>query len=261
MSDTSHAGEHGRRARLVAATSVVAVALTLTTACAGGPVTAAPSPSGGPSTTPAPTTPAPSTPEPTTSPAPPGTTRTTAAGIPAAAMLRATDIGPGFTTSDDRRIVMNDHGSLTMLLAYCGQYGYGPAHEDILADRTRAAGDGTMDRGVYQLVERYSRADAQRYLAGLRTVLPKCRTLSIQHDSREHSTLTVVGTGRYGDDSLLIRHDRERYDGVRELEYLAVVRQGEIVTIVRIHIGATEARAREIVRRLAQRLCAATAAC
>jgi hypothetical protein len=259
MSESTHHVIRRRRARLVAVAPTVAAALLLTAACTGDPVTAAPSPVGssspvGPSTTPATPDPSPSgSPEPTTGP--------TGEPIPAAAMLRAADIGMGYRTSDDRQVVTNDHGSLGMLLAYCGQYDYGPGHEAIRAERVRSAGDGSMDRHVNQMVERYGLADARRYLAGLRTVLPKCRTLRVQNDPREHSRLTVVGSGQYGDDSLLIRHDRQRYDGVRQVEFLAVVRQGEVVTILRIHIGATEARVREIVRRLAARLCAATSAC
>jgi hypothetical protein len=173
-------------------------------------------------------------------------------------MLRGTDIGSTFTTNDDPRMVHNDHGRLGMMLAYCGQYGYGP---DYLTDRTRSAGDGSNERYVNQLVERYGPGDAARYLAGLRRVLPKCRTLYVMADPRAKSNLTVVGSREFGDDSILIRHNGTLYGGGTYVEYLAVARQGDVATTLRIHIGATEDQAREILRRLTNRLCAATPTC
>jgi hypothetical protein len=173
-------------------------------------------------------------------------------------MLRASDIGPGYTTNDDRRMVHNDHGRLGMMLSYCGQKDYAPEY---LVDRTRSAGDGSQQRYVNQSVERFARGDGARYLAGLRRVLPMCRTMHIMADPNDESTLTIVGSREFGDDSLLIRHNRKASDGERSVEYYAVSRQGDVVTNVRIHIGATEGQARDILRRLTNRLCAATPTC
>jgi hypothetical protein len=177
-------------------------------------------------------------------------------------MMRGADIGRGFTTSDDPVAVHGDHGSLTMLLAYCGEVDFGPPDSSIRTERTRAASEGPGgDRRVTQLVRRYSRGNAARYLSGLRTVLPKCRTLYVQGDPRSESSLTVVGSDEYGDDSLLIRHNGTTDGGGTDVEYHAVVRQGDVVMTLRIHLGADEGQARDLVRRLAARLCAATPTC
>ena len=209
---------------------------------------ASPTSSAGPTSTPAFV---PETPEPTPTPTTPSPSPA-AAPIPAAAMLLGTDIGRGFTTNDDRRLVHNDHSRLGMLLAYCGQYDFGPAYQ---VDRTRGAISG--ERFVYQQVERYGRGDGARYLAGLRRVLPKCATYLYMHDPQAEGHLTVVANRFAGDDALLIRHELRAH----EVEYHAVVRQGDVVMTVRVHIGAAESRARSIVQRLAGRLCAATPTC
>jgi hypothetical protein len=219
--------------------------------------TSAPPPSATPTSTPAPEPTSTPEPEPAPTPSPTRKTGQTGQPIPAGAMLRGTDIGREFTTSDDPVLVHNDHGRLGMMLAYCGQYDYGPPY---LVDRTRSAGAG-QERYVKQLVERYGRGDGARYMDGLRRVLPRCRTMHIMADPKDESTLTVVGSREFGDDSLLIRHNRKAYDGKRSVEYYAVARQGDVVMSVRIHIGATEGQAREILRRLTNRLCAATPTC
>jgi hypothetical protein len=258
MSDRSHASR-GRSRRLIAGALLMAV----TSGCAALPQ-ASPPPSAAPTTTPEPTPTSLPSPSPSTGPdATPAPTGRAGEPIPAAAMLRGTDIGRGFTTTDDRRMVHNDHGRLGMLLAYCGEVDFGPPYESIQAERTRTASDGPgAERRVSQVVERHSRGNAARYLAGLRSVLPKCRTpFHYQANPKAESTLTVVGSGEYGDDSLLIRHNGTASSGQTYVEYHAVVRQGDVAMTVRIHIGATERQARALVSRLASRLCAATPTC
>jgi hypothetical protein len=259
MSDQSYAGRVGmsRRAGFAGALMIAVVS-----GCGTSPQalpTSTPPPSATPTSTP--------TPEPTSTPEPepaptPSPTRQAGEPIPAGAMLRGTDIGREYTTTDDPRMVHNDHGRLGMLLAYCGEVDFGPPYESIQAERTRTATDGPgAKRRVAQSVERHARGNAARYLAGLRSVLPKCRKFFVQANPKAESTLTVVGSGEYGDDSLLLRHNGTASSGQKYVEYHAVVRQGDVAMTVRIDIGATESQARALVRRLADRLCTATPTC
>lgn len=100
---------------------------------------------------------------------------------------------------------------------------------------------------------------AARHLADLVSVLPRCRTVNVQGDPNLRSTLTVVARDFTGDGSLLIRDVRS--DISNEIQYLAVVRRGDVEARLRLHIGASEADARRIVVRAGQRLCAATPTC
>ncbi|HET8682871.1 MAG TPA: hypothetical protein VFM54_13530, partial [Micromonosporaceae bacterium] len=166
---------------------------------------------------------------PSATPNPPATGSTALAAIPEAAMLRASDVGAGFAASDEQE--GDDHGSIPMMMSYCGQGDYTSADDHVLAHRRRSVG---VDDERYVLAEvvRYQGAWASRHLADLRAALPRCRTLDIMGVPSERATLTVVATGFAGDGAILIKEVRGALT-----QYHAMVHRGTMEARLRIHIG------------------------
>ena len=173
--------------------------------------------------------------------------------IPLAALLQASDVGTGYATSDDPQ--GDDHGSILMLMSYCGEGDYSTAAEHWLAYHRRSVGRSEQQY-LYEEVNRYEPTWAARHVSDLRAALPRCQTVDIMGDPNHRVTLHVVATDFTGDESLLLR---ETFGN--ESQYHAVVRQGDVEARLRIHIGATDSEARAIVVNAAQRLCAAVPSC
>lgn len=222
----------------------IAVTPTPTQTAAPSPVTTAP-------TEPSPTEPSPTDPPPSTSTPGPPTEMPTE--IPRAALLKAADVGTGYTTSDAQE--GDDHGSIAMMMSYCGQSDYSTAAEHRLANRRRGL-SRSHQRYVLEEVSRYEPTWAPRHLSDLRHVLPRCPTVDIMGNPNDRATLTVVGSNFTGDESILIKEVRGS-----ETQYHAVVRHGDLEARLRIHTGATETQARAIVVNAAQRLCTASPTC
>jgi len=151
----------------------------------------------------------------------PGSPRATSAPpaeIPLEALLQATDVGTGYTTYDDQ--LGEDHGSIAMIMSYCGHTAYSMAAEHELAYRKQSVGQGEQSY-VHEEVTRYEATWAARHLNDLRGVLPRCQTVEIMGDPNNRVTLTVVGTNFTGDESILLIEL-----GGSGRQYHAVVRQG-----------------------------------
>jgi hypothetical protein len=208
--------------------------------------TAGPSPSPTATTEPSPTaSPADSSPS-TGTPAPP-------AEIPLAALLQPTDVGTGYITSDAQE--GDDHGSIAMMMSYCGEGNYSTAAEHRLTNHKRSVRESDQ-LYVLEEVSLYEPTWAARHLSDLRGVLPRCRTVDLMGDPNTRVSLTVVATDFTGDDSVLLLEVRGS-----ETQYHAAVRQGDFEARLRIHTGATESQARAIVVNAGQRLCAASPNC
>ncbi len=174
------------------------------------------------------------------------------AEIPDSAMLQATDVGVGYTATDRRG---NDHGSIVMMMSYCGEGDYSSAAEHQLAIRQWSV-DQSDAAYVIEDVNRYEPTWAARHLSDLRVALPRCPTVDVMGDASHRVTFTVVASNFAGDESVLIEDTFGN-----ETQYHALVRQGDVEAELRIHIGATESEARAIVVNAAQRLCAAVPSC
>ena len=80
-------------------------------------------------------------------------------------MLRGGDVGSDYRVSDGGP---DDHGSIPMLMAYCGEHDYTDASSHVGESRNRSMGDGSGERYVLQTVQRYEAGWAARHLADLR---------------------------------------------------------------------------------------------
>ena len=186
-------------------------------------------------------------------PSPTKSTEPTPAEIPLAALLQASDVGIGYTTSDDQQ--GDDHGSILMLMSYCGEGDYSTAAEHWLAYHRRSVGRSEQQY-LYEEVNRYEPTWAARHVSDLRAALPRCETVDILGDPNHRVSLNVVATDFTGDESLLLKGTRGD-----ETQYHAVIRRGDLEARLRIHIGATESEARAIVVNAAERLCEAVPSC
>ena len=186
-------------------------------------------------------------------PSPTASAEPSSTDVPLAALLQASDVGTGYTTSDAQE--GDDHGAITMLMSYCGEGDYSTATEHWIANHRRSVGRSDQ-MYVHQEVSRYEATWAARHIADLRAALPRCQFVDVMGDPNHRVTLTVVSSDFAGDDSVLIR---ETFG--EETQYHAVVRQGDVEARLRIHIGATESEARAVVVNAAQRLCAAVPSC
>ena len=213
---------------------------------------AAVTPEASPSGTPSPT---PSTPRPSTTGPTATSTSAPAAptAIPEAAMLRASDVGAGYTVSDQQE--GDDHGSIGMLMSYCGQGDHTSAGEHALTLRKRNLSNGD-ERYLLEEVVRYEGSWASRHLADLRAALPRCPTVDIMGDPNARASLTVVATNFTGDGAILVKETRGG-----QTQYHAVVYRGDVAARLRIHTGATQTQARNITRLASERLCAAVPSC
>ncbi len=249
--DVRRRGSRRRASRAVAvaglATAVVVVVAVGSTLALSRKTVMPPgqTPSPSASTEPSPTSSA--GPSPTSSAEPPSTE------IPLAALLQASDVGAGYTTSDNQQ--GDDHGSILMLMSYCGEGDYSTATEHWLAYHRRSVGRSEQQY-LYEEVNRYAPTWAARHVSDLRAALPRCETVDIMGDPNHRVTLAVVATDFTADESLLLKETRGNVT-----QYHAVIRQGDVEARLRIHIGATDSEARAIVVNAAQRLCAAVPSC
>jgi hypothetical protein len=226
-------------------------------------VAVTPSPSTPPATSAPPTNPPThtTTPPPTTPPAtspPTGSPRSTGEpatprSIPTTAMLRPADVGSGYTASDAQE--GDDHGSISMMMSYCGQGDYTNAGEHRVVNRKRNL-HRDDEHYVLEEVSGYQNTWAARHMDDLRAVLPQCTTIDIMGDPNARATLTVVDSNFAGDEAILLKETR---NGI--VQYHAVVRQGNVEARLRIHTGATQSQARAVVVAAAARLCNATPTC
>jgi hypothetical protein len=174
------------------------------------------------------------------------------AEIPSSAMLQAADVGVGYIASDSQ---VNDHGSIVMMMSYCGQGNYSTAAQHQLAFRLGSVGQSDQAY-VVEEVSLYEATWAARHISDLRAALPRCQTVDVMANPNYRVNLTVVASNFVGDESLLIKET-----GYNGTQYHAVVRQGDFEARLRIHTGATESEARAIATNAAQRLCAVAPSC
>lgn len=184
-----------------------------------------------------------------------GTATAEPSEIPLAALLTGEDVGPGYTAEE--WLQGDDHGSIGMMLAYCGVVDFSEASDHTISQRRVSAaiplGDGvTPEQYVLETVTRYEPGWAQQYVDDLAATQPDCTDIPVMGSSDDIATWTIVGADFAGDRSLLIHE--ERPGGT---QFHAVVRQGDVVAELRIHTGDHEGQARSIVEVAAQRLCAA----
>ncbi|MCX5119777.1 hypothetical protein OG992_21555 [Micromonospora sp. NBC_00362] len=265
---TAQVRERGRRrtrqTRIAAAlAAVVAVALVATgaVALAGGregaptpvlPATGSPTPTPTPTPTPSATSAAPRSSTTSTTPAAPPSSpsRTPSAGstkpaIPAAAMLRLSDLPAGFTMAEDD---IDGDWSLESVSIYCREAPTGTSNGR-LAQRT-VSFDSPTDRMIQRVV-RFSIRDAAREMDAVRALFTDCKPRGAT------SSMSVLADGLgAGDESLLVGSD---IDGVRS-RWL-VVRQGDLVAQVALDMDTTPKEALRYARPVAQRLCAGTDTC
>ncbi|MEO3770746.1 hypothetical protein [Micromonospora sp. B9E7] len=261
---TEQVRQRGRRrarqtriATVLAGAVVVAVVATGAVALAGGedgaptpvlPATGSPTPTPTPSATPTPT---PSTRD--TPGAPPSSPSTTSGGpssgstspaIPAAALLRASDLPRGFQAAGSD---------------LDGDWSFDFAASNACADTPSLSAKERAERGavfgkpgassVIERVRRYSLDDAKATIVWARTVT-ECEP------RREQYSLSVVDSGFAGDGSLLIR-----FDAAGLISYTLFVRQGDLVAEVWLGSLTNRTEAGRLAQRAADRLCAGTDAC
>ena len=118
------------------------------------------------------TSPTPST---SAEPSPTKSTETTPAEIPLSAMLQAADVGAGYTASDRQGI---DHGSIVMMMSYCGEGDYSAAAEHHVALRQWSVYQSDQAY-VLQDVNWYEATWAARHFSDLRASLPRCQTVDV----------------------------------------------------------------------------------
>jgi hypothetical protein len=185
--------------------------------------------------------------------APPDATETlSSTEIPETALLTAEDVGPGYTAGP-WEIMLTDHGSLTMLMWHCGEGRYSEASEHTIAALAGGAGRSEQEY-VHVLLTRYEAGWAESHLSDLVSVLPRCARISL--GGGVVVTLSVVDSDFAGDGSLLVREE----DG-DETQYHALVRQGDVQALLRIHTGGDESQPRSIATAAAVRLCEAVDTC
>jgi hypothetical protein len=169
------------------------------------------------------------------------------------ALLTAEDVGDGYTATYD--LQGDDHGSLLMLMSYCGETDYTEAGQHVVEFRK-----GSVFRDdqhfVLTMVVRYDGSWAGQHLDDLRAALPRCARVPIMGDLDDVATLTVVDNDFAGDGSLLVRED-----GGAGTQYHGVVWRGDVEALLRIHTSSSESEARDLVVAAAERLCTATASC
>jgi hypothetical protein len=171
-------------------------------------------------------------------------------------MLSASDLGSGVTGNEER---VDDHGALAMMLAYCGQ---SPAswdkRVDFLGFRQRWLKYPNEMYAVQELSRQPSPV-AAKLIPELRAVFGgPCATVPIGGNPDNVGTFTILDS-KWGDESILMRETRT-VGGPPA--WRIMIRQGDLITEIRTAVdGLTEAQARDLGRRAAQRMCAATPTC
>lgn len=256
-----------RRTRIAAGLAcVVAVAVVATgaAALAGRPDAAppippatespapAPPPSTGPSRTATPTPTGPSgaaTPSQTPT-GPVGTPSTsnsrpsTDSSIPAAAMLQLADLPTGFRAMGND---LDGDWSLESVTIYCRDRS--PLITVGEVARRGAVFDSPTD-GIIQRVTRHSGGNAATSMDRVSQLVTGCVPY------REGDSLSILGTGLGGDESLLVGSLIEG-----QPSRWLFVRQGDLVAQVSLDSATTPTEARRYAHAVAERLCAGTDAC
>jgi hypothetical protein len=188
-------------------------------------------------------------PAPTTPPSPsPSSSSPSAAGpeIPTAALLRVSDLTPGFQVAQPGE---QGDGSIASLSIYCRNPYQGFRRPLAENDRRFVRGRQAQAESVHETVQRYPGATAQDYLDQKRSWLSNCQP------HRPDDRLTVIAEGFTGDASLLVESNIE---GVRTM--WALVRQGDLVAELRMK-PVDRSELLRLADRAAQRLCLATNTC
>ncbi|MGI5524574.1 hypothetical protein ACQEUX_27065 [Micromonospora sp. CA-259024] len=251
-----------RIASVLAGAVAVAVVATGAVALAGGqdgaptpvlPATGSPTPTPVPSATPS-RTPSPPPATSNTPVAPPSSpsatsdrspTGSTNPAVPAAAMLRLSDLPAGFTMTEGD---VDGDWSLESVSIYCRNASSSTAVGQI-AQRTVSFDSPTAS--MIQRVTRHSAGNAATVLDRVRAKFSDCTPI------RTGDSLSVLADGLgAGDESLLVGSTIEG-----EPSRWLVVRQGDLVAQVTLDMDTTPEEARTYARPVAQRLCAGTDAC
>lgn len=265
----------------LATVSAVGLTLSSNTTPYAAEVPSVPGVSSSASGSPAPTSVSPSAPPTRTAPAtrtqtkaPTGNTQTTRApvtGVPPEAMLSASDLGPGVTGDEQRT---DDHGSLSMTLSQCARRPTSwQQRVDTLGFRQRWL---RYPNGMFavQEVSRQPAPVARNLVADARAAFGgPCASVPIGGDPNTVAAFTIL-PGGWGDESLLMRESRPVEEveengtpgaaraAIHTVAWRILIRQGDLITEIRTSVeGMTEAQARELARRAAQRMCVATPTC
>ncbi|WP_422733649.1 hypothetical protein ACN26Y_25485 [Micromonospora sp. WMMD558] len=239
-----------RRTALAAGAGVLAV----TTAAAGLGATAWPSrpdgvaPPAGP--TPTATVPAPTPPTPTPSPSRPGPTGD------AAGLLQPDELGPGTWRPFEAEQIQNpDMWFWGFWDGICAAYRSNQfpslPHQDSVETVAYRSGDGDAATSAFQIVERYETGWGDENLTDVRAAVDRCGEAASDGPAIR---VTVVDTGIAGDESLLLKQEQTPADSTEpQIDHIAVVRVGDIVTTVRAY-PSDPARVRDLAGRAAARL-------
>jgi hypothetical protein len=172
-----------------------------------------------------------------------------------AVMLQPADLGTGYRFQDSHDS-FDDHGTLSALMGgRCrgSQVANDGSQWLGFYDRDLSAGD----RVVFQRVIEFKPGYAVRHVTALREAVAMCPTI----DHEYHSELTLIASNFTGDEALLVKDSHTDSTG-RVIRYHLVIRRGDLEALVRVSIpGLTDAQARSIGTKAADRLCAASPAC
>jgi len=202
---------------------------------------------------------APAKPSPTAPATPRATTPPVALGP---AMLRPSDFGAGYTIESETPLVSPDSSLLGGV--QCPEWQ--PAGEASTAhvlgghDRLFDAPRGHFDG---QSVWRFDGEWAVTAMRELRDQLRICARAEFREVvDFDVVTRTILASGIAGADSLIVRDRHTRNGLVSNVDFYVVVRQGELVAVLWLSDQRwTVDRMRDVGRRMATRLCAATDAC
>ncbi|RKN29622.1 hypothetical protein [Micromonospora musae] len=164
--------------------------------------------------------------------------------IPAAAMMQLADLPKGFTMTNGEP---DGDWTLESVFANCRNQPASLARGQV-AERFRVF-DSPTD-SLIQRVTRYSGEAAAAHLDAMREQVEEC------DPHRSGDSLTVLAAGFGGDESMLVGSVMEG----RPARWI-LVRQGDLVAQLRVDKDTTPQEATQLVRPVADRLCAGTDAC
>jgi len=219
---------------------------------AGTPTVSAP-----PATPPARPTPTPSTTPDTaadpTTPASPTTGEAAGPAIPRSAVLRGSDVGPGYRSGPPEG---DDHGSLAMIFRYCGETFPEPGTTVLASRSAYLLGEG--ERAVLQRAIRFAAGQAESAVQYVRTRFTgRCESINMGGNPNDQSRFRIEAVDIAGESALLIREDRTNEEGTTT-NYRIVIHQVDMFTEIRTTGGADGLDVYGIARSASQRLCAAT---
>jgi hypothetical protein len=179
--------------------------------------------------------------------------------IPSSAMLQAGDVPNGTGSDDDNT---GDHGSLSATMAYCNRY---PASWENrargAAERKRTIDTNDEARYAMQATSRQQQAGVlEKLIPDARAAFNgPCATVAIGGNPSDTVRYTILSSA-WGDESLFM-HGVSADGGTRD-EWRILIRRGNVITEIRTELpGLTEAQARQIGQKAAQRLCEAIPNC